>query len=1148
MNAHSNALYESMQSALNYIKSRHHPEKPHISLLSPPSAQLNPWTELFDYCKTAKKFTEIEEEEEEEAVEEVTEQYVYRHPGHIIGVEFTQADIDQGSINAGFSFFIRNSYDYDNSKERRDDAYTKIKISAELSRSKLTLSLNAERAPDETRREIISGESIELGTCTYVFFAVLPVGFSGSKPDAINKLAERIINLLVAPLAKLESPNSEVKAVFLTKDFSRFKREVAHQTIDIIGCESCWPFFQAEVYSESDESPVAKFTHAFGLLIGACRKSDRTYLVKLYLINLGGILDYSAPKSLQDKFCRNPANFFTFNPKEKSRWALGYLMEVEGFVESVGGCNLNVEWKKESIGVIGAHTINAMLVKEKPNRYIIRDCHIEEETLPRIREGSSVDSFFDRLSGSLPENCEVLKSTLRIIAKVLKEKENPPHGIQRLYKYQEESIEKVLNKLGVLRSRRENSSVFVIGARTAGGKTLSFLIPAVLYVAYKKLCKNEETGVKTVFIYPTKALANDQLEEVAHMLYWVNQEGGPKLTFGLFHGNIKYNEELASYGPEVLPLKCPEHHTQVEVSYERSSNSHAAPVVSCKGSAECKFARFLQQFMRKTRDEVYSDPPDILITDEDMLNRVLSHVSKNQMGLNGKSVRWYEWQLLGAPYKKCSVCGHTYPRYMNLKKCYMCGSDKIESFDYVSKPSLIVIDEAHQLTGSFGAQTHHLLSLAEHVIKKLGGEKPTYMLSSATIGSPKPFVKNLLGVDEKNIELITAELDLNKSGVEEPHKRYFVFIMPKAYSQDSTCGRVADKFIEEYMSLKGSVPRGIVFTNTLEDSNTLINVMRLSVRSNVKIGGHTTDWETDRVEVENKFKSGSLDMLVATSTLEVGVDYGSVDYVTVFGMPSSVVSFLQRIGRAGRNRDAVVFVLFDPDRNVDYYFFENYKILSDGSLREGAVEKETYPVSPDNDEVIRRALYRYVGAYVHLLCCSGENNACTAIISSISEADRRIKLWREISDHAKEISSALKSSENKKSKGSLWALSNYLPESLRLLAMNGRQERREFMVQLIGKLLERLNDSDLKEYSDFQAFMNHLCSKETLYSLRGSDVQVSIKFKTGSESRTRDLRYMLKHALPGQIIAYKGLFFTVHSLLPGDKKEFKEWIKETENR
>jgi len=1150
MSAYSNALYESMQSALNYVKSRHHPEKPHISLLSPPLAQLNPWPELLD-CKITKKFNEIEEEEDEEAVEEATEQYVYKHPGHVIGVEFTQADIDQGGINAGFSFFIRNSYDYDAPEKKRDDAYTKVKISAELSKSKLVLSLTAEKALNEISQEIISGESIELGTCAYVFFAVLPVRFSGSRSDAtISKFAERIISLLVTPLAKLESPNSEIKPVFLTKDFSRFKREVAHQTADIVGCESCWPLFQAEVYSESDEDPVAKFTHSFGLLAGACRRSDGKYLIKLYLINLGGIIDYSAPKDLQDKFCRNPANFFTINPEEKSRWALGYLMEAEGFVEGIGGCNLNVEWKKESVGIVGAHAVNAMLIEERPNRYVIRDNHVEEETLPRIKEGDSVDSFFNRISNDLPKDCVALKNTLRVVAKVLKEKENPPHGIQKLYKYQEESIEKVLNRLGVLRSRKENSNAFVIGARTAGGKTLSFLIPTVLYVAYKKLCENEETGVKAVFIYPTKALANDQLEEVAHMIYWINQEGGPKLSFGIFHGSIKSNDELIKYGSEVLPLKCPEHHTQIEVSCEKYGNARCAPVVSCGGSSECKFARFLQQFMRKTRDEIYSDPPDILITDEDMLNRALSHISKGQIGLDGKNIRWYEWQLLGAPYKKCSVCGHTYPRYTNLKKCPMCGSDKIEVFDYISKPSLIVIDEVHQLTGSFGAQTHHLLSLMEHVLKKLGGEKPIYVLSSATIGYQKDFVKSLLGIsDDRLVELINAELDVNGSSAEEPHKRYFIFIMPKAYSQDSTCGRIIDKFTEEHTSLKGGVPKGIVFTNTLEDSNTLINVMRLSVRPNVRIGGHTTDWEKDRIEVENKFKSGEIDMLVATSTLEVGVDYGSVDYVSIFGMPSSVVSFLQRIGRAGRNRDAVVFVLFDPDRNIDYYFFENYKILSDGSLREGAVEKESYLISPDNDEVIRRALYRYVGAYVHLLCCSGENNACTAIVSKLNETDRRTKLWEEVSDHMKRIINTIKrSNENDKEKSILRAYNNYLPESLERLVINGQQERKEFAVRIIDQLLERLKDSDFKTFADFQSFMDKLCSRETLYSLRGSDVQVNIKFRTGSESRSRDLRYMLKHALPGQIIAYKGLCFTVNSLIPGDKKKFEDWIKEAENR
>lgn len=56
-----------------------------------------------------------------------------------------------------------------------------------------------------------------------------------------------------------------------------------------------------------------------------------------------------------------------------------------------------------------------------------------------------------------------------------------------------------------------------------------------------------------------------------------------------------------------------------------------------------------------------------------------------------------------------------------------------------------------------------------------------------------------------------------------------------------------------------------------------------------------------RLEVEHKLKAGELKAIVATSTLEMGIDVGSIDEVVLVGTPSLVSSALQRIGRAGHS-------------------------------------------------------------------------------------------------------------------------------------------------------------------------------------------------------------------------------------------------------
>src|ERR1700684_4564854 len=57
-----------------------------------------------------------------------------------------------------------------------------------------------------------------------------------------------------------------------------------------------------------------------------------------------------------------------------------------------------------------------------------------------------------------------------------------------------------------------------------------------------------------------------------------------------------------------------------------------------------------------------------------------------------------------------------------------------------------------------------------------------------------------------------------------------------------------------------------------------------------------------RLDAENRLKRGELKALVATSSLELGIDIGSVELVCQLGTTRSIATFLQRVGRAEHKR------------------------------------------------------------------------------------------------------------------------------------------------------------------------------------------------------------------------------------------------------
>jgi ATP-dependent Lhr-like helicase len=105
---------------------------------------------------------------------------------------------------------------------------------------------------------------------------------------------------------------------------------------------------------------------------------------------------------------------------------------------------------------------------------------------------------------------------------------------------------------------------------------------------------------------------------------------------------------------------------------------------------------------------------------------------------------------------------------------------------------------------------------------------------------------------------------------------------------------------------------------------------------------HGSISKEQRAEVEGDLKAGRLPAVVATSSLELGIDMGAVDLVVQVEAPPSVASGLQRVGRAGHQVGAVSRGVFFPKVRSDLI---QSAVVAE-RMRDGRIEALRVPANP----------------------------------------------------------------------------------------------------------------------------------------------------------------------------------------------------------
>ena len=236
----------------------------------------------------------------------------------------------------------------------------------------------------------------------------------------------------------------------------------------------------------------------------------------------------------------------------------------------------------------------------------------------------------------------------------------------------------------------------------------------------------------------------------------------------------------------------------------------------------------------------------------------------------------------------------------------------------------VVIDELHTYRGVFGSHVANVLRRLKRVCA-FYNVTPQFIMCSATIGNPKEHAESLIGAD------VTA---ISRSGAPRGERHVLLWNPPvinadlgiraSARSQSSRIARHAIRAKLKTIVFAQSRLMVEVLTKYLKD--VFDPDPRKPERIRAYRGGYLP---TQRRETERSLRAGSIDGVVTTSALELGVDIGSLDVAILNGYPGSIAATWQRLGRAGRRLRPSLDILVASSQALDQYvvrhpeFFEN---------------------------------------------------------------------------------------------------------------------------------------------------------------------------------------------------------------------------------
>jgi DEAD/DEAH box helicase domain-containing protein len=369
------------------------------------------------------------------------------------------------------------------------------------------------------------------------------------------------------------------------------------------------------------------------------------------------------------------------------------------------------------------------------------------------------------------------------------------NGIEQIYSHQAASWDSA-----------QHGENIVIVTGTASGKTLCYNLPVLDTLL-------RDSNATALYIFPTKALAQDQLSGLKELL-----------------------------------LKIPSHDNRIApATYDGDTSSNSRPIIRKKSQ--------------------------LIITNPDMLHT----------GILPHHTRW-------------------------------------ESF--FSGLTHIIIDEMHTYRGVFGSHFANTLRRLKRVMRFYGAT-PQFFLTSATIGNPKELAEYLIK------EKVTLIDDDGSAGGE----KHFIIYNPPVIDKDlgirASLIKETQRLTEDLLTYKIQT---IIFGRTRRTVEILLRSIKpyfSNVNGSTTVQAYRSGYlPKQRRAIERGLREKSVQAVISTSALELGIDIGQMMAAVLAGFPGTISGTWQQVGRAGRGEETSLAVLVTSAspldqflaRHPDYFF------------------------------------------------------------------------------------------------------------------------------------------------------------------------------------------------------------------------------------